>query len=55
MAGEQSCPGDAMVFGDLNDPKSRISAIRRDPRYYRLLEELNVDPSVGYLKLVRNA
>ncbi len=55
MACEQSCPADAMVFGDLNDPKSRISAIRRDPRYYRLLEELNVDPSVGYLKLVRNA
>jgi Fe-S-cluster-containing dehydrogenase component len=50
MACEQSCPADAIVFGDLNDPRSRISAARRDPRHYRLLEELNIDPAVGYLK-----
>jgi Fe-S-cluster-containing hydrogenase components 1 len=55
MACQQSCPADAIVFGDLNDPKSRISAARKDPRHYRLLEELNVQPAVGYLKLVRNA
>ncbi len=55
MACEQSCPADAIVFGDLNDPKSRISAARKDRRHYRLLEELNVQPAVGYLKLVRNA
>ena len=55
MACQQSCPADAIVFGDLNDPKSRISAARKDRRHYRLLEELNVQPAVGYLKLVRNA
>ena len=55
MACEQSCPADAIRFGDLNDPKSRVSAARKDPRHYRLLEELNVQPAVGYLKLVRNA
>ena len=47
MACEQSCPADAIVFGDLNDPKSRIGRARRDPRHFRLLEELNVDPAVG--------
>jgi Fe-S-cluster-containing dehydrogenase component len=50
MACEQSCPADAIVFGDLNDPKSRIGKARRDPRHFRLLEELNVDPAVGYLR-----
>jgi molybdopterin-containing oxidoreductase family iron-sulfur binding subunit len=54
MACEQSCPADAIVFGDLNDRKSRISAIRKDPRHFRLLEELNIEPAVGYLKLVQN-
>jgi molybdopterin-containing oxidoreductase family iron-sulfur binding subunit len=54
MACEQSCPAEAIVFGDLNDPKSRISALKKDARHYRLLEELNVDPAVGYMKLVRN-
>ncbi|HSP13581.1 MAG TPA: 4Fe-4S dicluster domain-containing protein [Thermoanaerobaculia bacterium] len=55
MACEQSCPADAIVFGDLNDPKSRINTVRRNPRHFRLLEELNVEPAVGYLKLTRNA
>ena len=49
MACEQSCPANAIVFGDLQDSKSRIAALRRDPRYFRLLEELNVDPGVGYV------
>jgi Fe-S-cluster-containing dehydrogenase component len=51
---QQSCPADAIVFGDLNDPKSRIAEARRDGRHYRLLEEINVDPAVGYLRLTRN-
>jgi len=51
---QQSCPADAIVFGDLKDPKSRIGAARRDPRHYRLLEELNVQPGVGYLRRIRN-
>ena len=51
---QQSCPTQAIVFGDLNDPKSRVSRLAAGPRAYRVLEELNVKPSVNYLSLVRN-
>ena len=50
---QQSCPAGAIVFGDLNDPNSRISRLARDGRQYRVLEDLNVGPSVHYLKIVR--
>jgi molybdopterin-containing oxidoreductase family iron-sulfur binding subunit len=49
---EQSCPADAIVFGDANDPKSRIAKLRKDERYFVVLEELNVRPAVGYLEKV---
>ncbi len=51
---EQSCPAQAIVFGDLNDPASRIAASRKNPRFYRVLEEIGVEPAVGYMTLVRN-
>ncbi|KAB2840402.1 4Fe-4S dicluster domain-containing protein, partial [bacterium] len=54
MACQQSCPGKAIVFGDLNDPNSEISKLLKDERYYAVLEELNVRPAVGYLTKVRN-
>jgi len=54
LACEQSCPADAIVFGDLNDPESRISKLTKDARHYHVLEELNVLPTVGYLTNVRN-
>jgi MoCo/4Fe-4S cofactor protein with predicted Tat translocation signal len=50
----QACPSGAIVFGDLNDPESRISKIFRNERNYRLLEEVHTLPSVGYLTKVRN-
>jgi molybdopterin-containing oxidoreductase family iron-sulfur binding subunit len=50
---QQSCPAGAIVFGDLNDPSSRISRLARDGRQYRVLEDLNVGPSVHYLKIVK--
>ncbi len=50
----QSCPAQAIVFGDTNDPESDISKRLSDPRAYRVLEELGVRPSIGYLTLVRN-
>jgi len=50
----QSCPSNALVFGDMNDPESKISKLMADPRNYHLLEELHTLPSVGYLTKVRN-
>lgn len=51
---QQSCPAQAIVFGDMKDPKSRISQLIKTRRHYRVLEETNVRPSVGYLSIVRN-
>jgi len=51
---QQSCPAAAITFGDWNDPKSRVARLMKSKRRYRVLEELNVRPSVGYLKLVRD-
>jgi MoCo/4Fe-4S cofactor protein with predicted Tat translocation signal len=50
----QSCPGNAIVFGDLLNPDSRLSKLFLDRRNYHLLEELHTLPSVGYLTKVRN-
>ncbi len=51
---QQSCPAQAIVFGDMNDPESRVSAAIADPRRYRVLEEFNFRPSIGYLRVVKN-
>ncbi|MBI3119049.1 MAG: 4Fe-4S dicluster domain-containing protein [Candidatus Hydrogenedentes bacterium] len=51
---QQSCPMQAITFGDLNDPESRVSKLMQSPRHYRVLEEIDVRPSVGYLTLVRH-
>jgi molybdopterin-containing oxidoreductase family iron-sulfur binding subunit len=51
---QQSCPARAIVFGDLNDPASRVAQLTARQRSYRVLEELNIRPSVSYLAVVRN-
>jgi molybdopterin-containing oxidoreductase family iron-sulfur binding subunit len=51
---EQTCPAQAIVFGDLHDPNSRVSVLSASRRTYRVLEELNTQPAVRYLKLVRH-
>jgi Fe-S-cluster-containing dehydrogenase component len=49
----QSCPAEAMVFGDLNDPQSKVSRLARSGRSGRLLEELGTRPKVFYLEKVK--
>ena len=52
---QQVCPAEAIVFGDLNDPNTRVAALAESHRAYRVLdEELNTRPAVRYLKLVRH-
>jgi MoCo/4Fe-4S cofactor protein with predicted Tat translocation signal len=53
----QSCPTNAITFGDMNDSESRISkllAIEGEARAFQMLEEINVKPSVSYLTKIRN-
>jgi molybdopterin-containing oxidoreductase family iron-sulfur binding subunit len=51
MAG---CPSDAIVFGDLKDPKSKVSQLVAASRAYRVLEELGVKPAITYLADLKN-
>jgi molybdopterin-containing oxidoreductase family iron-sulfur binding subunit len=48
----QSCPTEALIFGDRKDPDSQVSKSMNDPRAYRVLGELGTDPSVIYLKKI---
>jgi len=50
---QESCPTQAITFGNLLDPASAVATAWQDPRAYRLLEELGVRPQVAYLKFVR--
>lgn len=70
MACESACPSDAITFGDLNDPKSKISQLLQieekkegekatervvnEERAYHVLEELNVNPNIWYMTKIRN-
>jgi anaerobic selenocysteine-containing dehydrogenase/Fe-S-cluster-containing dehydrogenase component len=51
---QQSCPTDAITFGDINDPNTRVSQLKADARQFRALEDLNTQPAISYLTKVRN-
>ena len=51
---EQSCPAEAIIFGDVNDPKSRVSQSKKSKRNYDLLAELNTRPRTSYLGRILN-
>jgi len=50
----QSCPAQAITFGDRNDPESQLSHKINDSRHFEVLAELGIKPVVGYLSKVRN-
>ncbi|HEV8607701.1 MAG TPA: 4Fe-4S dicluster domain-containing protein, partial [Tepidisphaeraceae bacterium] len=47
---QQACPTQAIIFGDMNWPKSEVARLRNQPHDYALLEELNTKPRTRYLK-----
>lgn len=51
---QQTCPADAITFGNTNDIESNVSKNARDGRAYKILDFLNVGPQVSYLTRVRN-
>ena len=49
-----SCSTNAIIFGDVNNPKSKVAKMRKDERAFDLLDHLNVRPSVFYQTKIRN-
>jgi Fe-S-cluster-containing dehydrogenase component len=51
---QAACPTEAIVFGNLNDPNSRVTKLQHERRSYGLLAELNTRPRTKYLSALRN-
>jgi molybdopterin-containing oxidoreductase family iron-sulfur binding subunit len=54
VACQQSCPTDAIQFGNLQDENSQVAQLVKEERMYHLLEELHTLPSTSYLTKVKN-
>ncbi|QRR03138.1 TAT-variant-translocated molybdopterin oxidoreductase [Dyadobacter sandarakinus] len=57
VACASACPTDAITFGDMNDPESRVSKlleVEREGRAFHMLEEINTRPQLAYLSKIRN-
>ena len=54
VACQQSCPTNAIVFGDINDPNSEVSKLKRGDLTFGLLTHLNTGPRTSYTAKIRN-